>query len=1068
MRRAAGISCGVLAGLLVFLVGTIALIVATSFGNRLLLDQSERLAAMMLPEGVAVSIGGRSVGFAPSGKIGLRYADVVLTERASGTTLASVADLSIGFSLFDILTDNLAAEAITAAGVTVDPAVFSGGGDRGPMSVEAMFSRLDGAVAEAAGLPIAAITISDLRLAGSPFAEPRFERLQIAKGAGGEFSIDAAIALDGKSIAVAGSALPFPAGSGLQELNLATSEIDLPAIIGPSERPSLAFSLGVSGRKGERHLKLVATTAISRGAGESIDGAVSIGIKEGREAADIAIDFTDGSDIRATFEGAVDLAAAADGRVRFQLDSTRLVSRIASAVAEPSQTLERTARLRSHGSVDLAAGTLRIDEARLDAGGGWITATAEFGGLDPQDLLETRFRAKGLRADDLLAFWPFFVADGPRGWAMDHLKDGVVTDGDVSLKLTVERLLAVIQPNVPMRDDEFELQLAFSGGALTTLPDMPPLADVSGSVHHRGDHAVISLQSGEIVGMPGLSILPSSLEFQHAGGGVDGALSLNVEGAAADLVRLAGHQPIIAKATADWQPQDFDGKARVGVGTAFHLTAVPGSEAESDVSGLKWTVFAELKGVDVKKPIEGRRLSDLTGTAMIAEASAMGEFTGKIDGIPADVSFTQPIGPDPVGEASLKISARLDDHGIAGLSPSLARAVKGPVAVALTRQGGGFAARIDLTKAGMKLPAIGWSKSAGVPGILTFSVKKDGAVFKIDDAVLDGEGFSATGSAELDDAGLKSMVLNSLALNRSDSVSARLTRIDGGIGVSIAANGIDARPMLAALESGLGESGDRNSADDERLRIELSAGKLAGFNGETLQNAALRYDASGGRIRGASLTASIGGAPVSMIFEPAAREAPALRLEADDTGALLRFSGLYGKMKGGRLQAKLGTRQGAYAGQVLLSDFTLVDEERLRRLVGTAQQRSDSLAARLGKDLPVANAYFDTARATLLWKGGRLILDDGIIRGPVFGSSFAGTLIDPSGRVDMAGSFMPAYGVNRLFGALPFVGGVLGNGGEGGLIGITYRLDGMLSDPTLTINPISLIAPGIFRRIFEY
>lgn len=63
---------------------------------------------------------------------------------------------------------------------------------------------------------------------------------------------------------------------------------------------------------------------------------------------------------------------------------------------------------------------------------------------------------------------------------------------------------------------------------------------------------------------------------------------------------------------------------------------------------------------------------------------------------------------------------------------------------------------------------------------------------------------------------------------------------------------------------------------------------------------------------------------------------------------------------------------------------------------------------------------------------------------------------------------MPAYGLNRVFGAIPVVGRILGNGREGGLIGITYRLSGNFSSPKLEINPISAIAPGIFRNIFAY
>jgi hypothetical protein len=68
----------------------------------------------------------------------------------------------------------------------------------------------------------------------------------------------------------------------------------------------------------------------------------------------------------------------------------------------------------------------------------------------------------------------------------------------------------------------------------------------------------------------------------------------------------------------------------------------------------------------------------------------------------------------------------------------------------------------------------------------------------------------------------------------------------------------------------------------------------------------------------------------------------------------------------------------------------------------------------------------------------------------------------------MTGTFMPAYGLNRIFGEIPLLGQLLGNGEERGLIGITFRLSGKAKKPQLSVNPISLIAPGIFRQIFEF
>jgi hypothetical protein len=67
----------------------------------------------------------------------------------------------------------------------------------------------------------------------------------------------------------------------------------------------------------------------------------------------------------------------------------------------------------------------------------------------------------------------------------------------------------------------------------------------------------------------------------------------------------------------------------------------------------------------------------------------------------------------------------------------------------------------------------------------------------------------------------------------------------------------------------------------------------------------------------------------------------------------------------------------------------------------------------------------------------------------------------------ISGAFIPAFGLNNMPGAIPILGGLFGGRNEG-LFGVTYRLFGPLDGPQLTMNPISALAPGIFRKIFEY
>jgi hypothetical protein len=111
--------------------------------------------------------------------------------------------------------------------------------------------------------------------------------------------------------------------------------------------------------------------------------------------------------------------------------------------------------------------------------------------------------------------------------------------------------------------------------------------------------------------------------------------------------------------------------------------------------------------------------------------------------------------------------------------------------------------------------------------------------------------------------------------------------------------------------------------------------------------------------------------------------------------------------------------------------------------------------------------YADIVRGP---NGGQasLSLDRGILRGPMIGVSFQGLLNDGDGNMAMTGTFMPAYGLNRIFGEIPIIGQILGNGRDRGLIGITFRLAGKAASPRLDINPLSVIAPGIFRSVFEF
>jgi hypothetical protein len=58
--------------------------------------------------------------------------------------------------------------------------------------------------------------------------------------------------------------------------------------------------------------------------------------------------------------------------------------------------------------------------------------------------------------------------------------------------------------------------------------------------------------------------------------------------------------------------------------------------------------------------------------------------------------------------------------------------------------------------------------------------------------------------------------------------------------------------------------------------------------------------------------------------------------------------------------------------------------------------------------------------------------------------------------------------VNNIFGQIPLFGIFLGGGNNEGLIGVTYEVVGTPAAPVMRVNPISAMAPGLFRKIFEF
>jgi hypothetical protein len=141
-------------------------------------------------------------------------------------------------------------------------------------------------------------------------------------------------------------------------------------------------------------------------------------------------------------------------------------------------------------------------------------------------------------------------------------------------------------------------------------------------------------------------------------------------------------------------------------------------------------------------------------------------------------------------------------------------------------------------------------------------------------------------------------------------------------------------------------------------------------------------------------------------------------------------------------------------------DFVVRGEPALERMAA-AEPMNDAR-------VPVTHGVaFSRFRVDFTRAPGKLTLRDGVVWGPTIGATMEGQLDYGRDDVRVRGTFIPAYGLNNMFGRLPFVGPLLGGQNEG-LLGVTYEVVGSPHAPTLRVNPMSAVAPGFLRKLFEF
>jgi len=396
--------------------------------------------------------------------------------------------------------------------------------------------------------------------------------------------------------------------------------------------------------------------------------------------------------------------------------------------------------------------------------------------------------------------------------------------------------------------------------------------------------------------------------------------------------------------------------------------------------------------------------------------------------------------------------------------------VYGDIGVEVTENGNREFYKLDLTSAKVEFPWVGWSKGEGIPAKGSFRLTKNKGVFSLTDLNFSGNGFGAKGSLGISKNGLLAADIESLTLNDGDDISLKVELKDNVYNINAAGLAYDARGIINTLiyENSFGSAQGARS-----VNLVANFGKVTGFGGRQVENVLMLYESKKGKLEKLDLRGTDRNSRAYSVQAGRSGRQILFNIESSDAGNALAFTNIYTRMRGGEINAKLiQADQGPFIGPVQVSNFTLVDEPRLTGIVSSEGGRS-IISARGEPPIQLNSSgekviKFQLAQSQIEKGSGYMHVKDAVIRSNSVGMSMNGVLYDAQDRMNITGTYMPANAINLAVSTIPILRQLFSNGRDNALIGITYQLKGRRDNPEVLVNPLSVVAPGIFNKVFEF
>ncbi|MBA2127117.1 DUF3971 domain-containing protein [Hyphomicrobium methylovorum] len=728
----------------------------------------------------------------------------------------------------------------------------------------------------------------------------------------------------------------------------------------------------------------------------------------------------------------------------------------------------------THGRIVPRTGTVEIAEFRLAGGGGEATVKATTQAGPRGQSMAAEFSVSPMPLDTLKVLWPRALATGTRDWVGKNVSAVSFQGG--TLRFTNEDVGGVEEGTVSTELERVSANFHATDAVFRPLPAMPTVRAPELAIKLIDNALDITLPSGEISLDDGqkLAVKDGSVRTADVmAPRPDGEISIATSGDLGPFVETLEGLPI--RAVRDASPLPKAGQGKVDAQFLVKVPFVP--EVSGDdiiVTGKARISDGQFGKVAGRFDVQGFTLDlNLTETSLDAKGDLL------VNGVPAKIIAQRILGPNAGQQPPVKILAKLDDADRTQLGLDINDVVHGIVPIEVSLQHGEAGAppvikfHADLAGAEISLDHLHWQKAVGrnatVDADIVAMPNEDTELqnFRIISDDIAANGLIVVGA----DKKVKKFEFPNLMLNVVSRLSVR-----GAMGkdkvwaIDVSGSNFDGRNFFKSLfnvgDGPENEGQPKDAAAGARVNAQIS--NVIGGSDVSLRNLKMQAETRNGNLTSLDVSGTLdGGTPLSAKLDRS-EGTRKLKVVSNDAGQVMRLVNFYPNMQGGRMRLEVdldGTGPAEKTGVLWVDNFRVLGDAIVSEVVSSADQSRPAIDKRRGVTREVFE--FDKMRAPFSVGYGQFVLEESYLKGPLLGANLRGKVDFRTKRVNLGGTYIPLQGLNGALGGIPVLGQIISGAQGEGIFGMTFAVQGPTSNPQVIVNPLSLVAPGIFREMFQ-